>query len=394
MITPNCDRVASTLPLVSVIIPAYNAEAFIEKTLKSVLSQTYQNLEVLVVDDGSQDRTPEIIKSIAQQDKRVVLLQQKNAGVAAARNLGIEKSQGEFIAPIDADDIWYPENIEKQVQCFLASDPSVGLVYSWSVDIDENDSPTGGFRAAKIEGEVYVTLLCHDFIANASCVLIRRSCLDKCGSYNCQLREQKGQGGEDWDIYLRIAENYQFRVVPEFMVGYRKRPNSMSCDYDSMAKSRDLIWQSIRKKYPNMPAVIQQLSNSSFYMHLASESSRCARDKSTLFWVYKALQADLITPFFRLGLYLLLIKAIFKIVAYPVMSLIWTDHWFWGELKQKLKSNNRVLRIEDINQRKVTTNFKVLAEKVLHKIAPLVLGTPKTWQIPKIKKHERISSIY
>jgi glycosyltransferase involved in cell wall biosynthesis len=97
-------------PLVSVIIPAYNAENFIAKTLESVLSQTYQNIEVLVVDDGSTDTTAEIVKSFVQKDSRVSLLQQSNAGVAAARNLAIEKSKGEYIAPIDADDIWYPQN--------------------------------------------------------------------------------------------------------------------------------------------------------------------------------------------------------------------------------------------------------------------------------------------
>lgn len=107
------------LPLVSVIIPAYNAESFIEETLKSVLAQTYPAIEVLVIDDGSQDRTPEIVAGMAERDPRVVLVKQSNAGVAAARNLGIDQSKGEFIAPIDADDIWYPENLEKQVQCML-----------------------------------------------------------------------------------------------------------------------------------------------------------------------------------------------------------------------------------------------------------------------------------
>lgn len=107
------------LPFVSVIIPAYNAEAFIGRTLESVLAQTYENIEVLVVDDGSRDRTAEIVASFAQKDSRVILLKQQNAGVAAARNLAIEKSRGEYIAPLDADDIWYPSKLDKQVQCIL-----------------------------------------------------------------------------------------------------------------------------------------------------------------------------------------------------------------------------------------------------------------------------------
>jgi glycosyltransferase involved in cell wall biosynthesis len=367
------------LPLVSVIIPAYNTERFIERTLKSVLSQTYKNIEVLVVNDGSQDRTAEIVKSIAEQDQRVILLQQPNSGVAAARNLGIQKSKGEFVAPIDADDIWYPQNLEKQVQCLFQSDLSVGLVYSWSIDINEADLPSGEFRASRIEGEVYTTLLCHDFIGNASSVLIRRSCLQKVGGYNYSLKDQNGQGCEDWDLYLRIAEHYQFRVVPEFLVGYRKLPNSMSGDYSSMAKSRDLIWQFIRQKYPNIPTSIYRLSTSSFYMNLARQSSLHGKYKSTLFWLYKSLEKEFFTPFLRLGFYILLIKSLLKLMAQPVTALIWIDHNVWVKFKQRFNSNKQAITITDLNNRRLNTNFKVLAESTLHRLAPMIFGTPKTW---------------
>lgn len=368
-------------PLVSVVIPAYNAQVYIERTISSVLAQTYQNLEVLVVDDGSRDRTAEIVKSIAQKDRRVTLLQQSNGGVAAARNLGIEKSSGKFIAPIDADDIWYPHNIEKQVQCMLEGGDSVGLIYSWSIDIDEYDIPTGGYRAPRIEGEVYTTLICHDFIANASSCLIRRACFQQVGGYNSNLKEQNGQGGEDWDMYLRIAENYQFRAVLEFLVGYRKLSNSMSCDYASMAKSRDLIWQSIRKKYPKIPGIIYRLSTSSFYMNLAYQSNRCGRPKTTLYWIYQALKIDWITPCVRLGLYRLSINSIARLMAEPIKS-IWSDGGTEVKSKQKLSLKNHqqeVITISDLKQKQTDTNVKVLAEKILHRLAPKIFGTPKTW---------------
>ncbi len=375
------DNVSGVQPLVSVIIPAYNAEKFIERTLNSVLSQTYKNIEVLVVDDGSQDRTAEIVKSIAELDQRVTLLQQPNSGVATARNLAIQNSKGEFIAPIDADDIWYPQNIEKQVQCILNSESSAGLVYSWSVDIDEADSPTGEFRASRIEGEVYTTLLCHDFIANASSVLIRRSCFDKVGGYDRSLKEQNGQGCEDWDIYLRIAEHYNFRVVPEFLVGYRKLANSMSCDYTSMANSRELIWKSIREKYPNIPAAIYLLSSSSFYINLARQSSRHGKHKSTLFWLFKSLQKEFVTPFLRLEFYILLIKSLLKIMDRSATALIWTAHNAWVNFKQRFKSDRQAIAINDLNNRLLKTNFKVLAESTLHRLAPMIFGTPKSWLI-------------
>lgn len=378
MITLNRDRVASTLPLVSVIIPAYNAEAFIEKTLHSVLSQTYQNLEVLVVDDGSQDRTPEIIKSIAQQDKRVVLLQQKNAGVAAARNLGIEKSQGEFIAPIDADDIWYPENLERQVQCFLSSDPSVGLVYSWSVDIDQDDVPTGIFRAAKIEGEVYITLVGHNFIGNASSSMIRRNCFDQIGGYNCQFKEQAAQGCEDWDLYLRIADVYQFRVVPEFLVGYRKMTNSMSRDYTKMAKSHTLVMQSVRQKHPEIMTALYGFSSSSLYIYFAHQSNSLKEHKITLFWLYQALKSDSLTPCIRPSVYVLVFKSMLGL-----FFQLYIPRSDWK--KNQSPNSKRIITLEDIKNQKIAIKLKEVMSKVFHYLIP------KLTQAPKLKlKYETI----
>jgi glycosyltransferase involved in cell wall biosynthesis len=367
------------LPLVSVIIPAYNAAQFIEKTLNSVLAQTYKNFEVLVVDDGSQDCTAEIVKSIAALDARVILLQQPNSGVAAARNLGIQKSQGEFIAPLDADDIWYTQNLEKQVQCFLQSDASVGLVYAWSVDINQANLQSGEVRASRIEGEVYTTLLCHDFIANASSVLIRRACLDKAGGYNSQLQAQNGQGGEDWDLYLRIAQFYQFRVVPEFLVGYRKLPDSMSSNYDSMAKSRELIWQSIRQKYPNIPDIIYRLSTSSFYMYLARQSNLYGRHKITLFWLCNALRREWVTPFLRLGFYILLVKSLLGLMAEAIIGQK-SEEKVKCEQKYSSKDLGAIAKF----------NLKLLAETLLHSLVPILFGTPKTWS--KVLPSEKCSS--
>ncbi|NJP08247.1 MAG: glycosyltransferase family 2 protein [Leptolyngbyaceae cyanobacterium RU_5_1] len=306
--TSNNGSVSSQSPLVSVVIPAYNAEDFIERTLRSVLAQTYRNIEVLVVDDGSTDRTAAIVRRIANQDSRVRLLQQVNIGVAAARNLAIQHASGEFIAPIDADDIWYPKNLEKQVNCALEGGSLVGVVYSWSVCIDETDALLGGIRAFSIEGNVFLTLLCHNFLGNASASLIRRSCLEQIGTYNTKLRLQNAQGCEDWDLYLRIAEHYQFRVVPEFLIGYRKLTNSMSRDYTAMANSYCLVLQAVQQQRPEIPNVLFQLSIGNFFMYLAYECDRVGDRTHTLLWIRRALQSDPITPLIRPSLYRLLLK--------------------------------------------------------------------------------------
>ncbi len=298
------------LPLVSVIIPAYNAEAFIAKTLASVLAQTYRRLEVLVVDDGSSDRTVGIVRQFSQQDSRIRLLQQSNAGVAAARNLAIEAAQGEFIAPVDADDIWYADNIAQQVQAMQRAEPPVGLVYSWSVDIDEQDQPTGGFRAADISGDVYTTLIGHNFIGNASATMMRRACLEHVGSYSPDLRAQQAQGCEDWDLYLRIAEHYQFQAVPKFLIGYRKVSNSMSCDYQTMARSHALIMSSVQQQYPNILQYLFRLSASNLYAYFAHQSHRHRHYSATLFWLTRAMRTEALISLIRPGFYRLLLSSL------------------------------------------------------------------------------------
>ncbi len=350
-------------PLVSVIIPAYNAEAFIGQTLDSVIAQTYTKLEIIVVDDGSTDGTAEVARSFAQQDERVRLLQKPNGGVASARNLGIRRSKGAFIAPIDADDIWYPHNIEKQVQCMQQGGPRVGLVYSWSIDIDEAGRPLGTVHAASITGEVFTTLLIHNFMANASCTMLRRTCLEKVGLYDPSYKARQAQGCEDWDLYLRIAECYQFRVVPEFLVGYRKLDNSMSGNATVMARSLSLIWEATEQKYRRPPAIIKCLSLSSFYIYLAHESHRTGKHPQAWAWLRKALQAGRFTPLLRPYFYVLTLKnwrAQRSLNAPPP------------------KPTPAALSVETLHQQQ-KRSVKPAAEQLLHWVVRRVFGRPEGW---------------
>ncbi len=349
----------SHFPLVSVIVPAYNAEAFIAQTLKSVLSQTYNNIEVLVVDDGSQDRTPEIVELIAQKDRRVILLRQPNAGVAAARNLAIQKSSGEYIAPIDADDIWYPQKLEKQVQLMLEAEPSVGLVYAWSAYIDEDGLLTRFGQASILEGEVYLPLVYSNFLGNASTPLIRYACFEKVGGYNCQLKEHNAQGCEDWDLYLRIAEYYQFRVVPEFLLGYRQVFGSMASNCTPMTKSYHLVMADVQQRHPEIDPTVYQWSSSNFYFYLAGKSNQCGDYWSVIFYLYKASRLDFL-PLLRPLLYRLLIASLLKIVTKPVTCLIWPDHRSWLQFKQRFRFIYRDLKISKLNRRYINNQQRFL----------------------------------
>lgn len=278
------------LPLVSIVIPAYNAEAFIGQTLRSVLDQSYLSLEVIVVDDGSRDRTAELIEAFAKDDPRVTLLRQPNCGVVAARNAAIEKAQGDYIAPIDADDIWWPEKLEKQVQCMLTAGPSVGLVYVWSLAIDDRGVVLEeGYTASEEEGDVFRALLLYNFVGNASTPLIRRESLERVGCYRGQLNAQDLQGCADWDLYLRIAERYHFKVVPAFLVGYRQLAGSMSTDLQAMAKSYHLMMADIRRRHGDLPPTLYRQSRSFFYLYLSAKSADYKNHRHSLCWLARAL---------------------------------------------------------------------------------------------------------
>jgi glycosyltransferase involved in cell wall biosynthesis len=289
-------------PLVSVVIPAYNAAQYLPETLQSVLAQTYRHLEVIVVDDGSTDATATIVQQFVAQDGRVRLVSQANAGVAAARNRGIVDGRGTLIAPLDADDVWHVDNLQRQVACLLRHGESVGVVYSWSLDIDQQSRLTGDFHASEAAGQVYKLLICHNFLGNASSSLIRRDCLEAIQGYSQTMRSQGAQGCEDWDLYLRLAERYEFRVVPEFLVGYRKNVASMSANLRQMAKSHDLMLRSLQPQKP-LPRYLYRLSYSSFLMYLARQSSEQQQPREVLYWLRRMLQVDPVTPLLRLNFY-------------------------------------------------------------------------------------------
>lgn len=363
-------------PLVSVIVPAYNAEKYIEDTLKSIIAQTYRNIEILVIDDGSKDKTAEIVNSFAQVDNRIKLLQQPNAGVAAARNLGIAKSQGEFIAPIDADDIWYPHNLEKQVQSLMQSDESVGFSYAWSVFIDGESNLSGGYQAAKDAGNVLLPLLIGNFVGNASATVIRRNCLEEIGGYNCQLKAQNAQGCEDWDLYLRIAENYQICLVPEFLIGYRYATGSMSCNVEIMHNSHKLVMADIQKRHPEIPPIIFKLACANYYRYLGCKSREVGKYWDSLMWMFSAIILDPIT-LLNYHLYKPTTMNFIELLTTPIKLLIWKNHESWQQFKQQIKYRYRrphIIKLADIiNLVETNTNKpnKLYDKLITHRKAEL-----------------------
>ncbi|MDM9381601.1 glycosyltransferase [Chlorogloeopsis sp. ULAP01] len=230
------------MPKVTVVIPAYNAMAFLPETLESVLRQTFTDFEILIVNDGSTDNILEWASEL--KDPRVKLITQPNQRVSAARNTGITNAQGKYIAFLDADDLWEPAKLEKQIRC-LDEQPTVGLVYTWTLLVDKENNPTGRIFASHLEGKVWNKLLENDPISSGSSPLVRRSCFDTVGLFDRNLAY-----APDLDMWVRIAYRYPIAVVKEPLVRYRQLPNSFSRNRQGMIKE---LRQVVEKAFASVP---------------------------------------------------------------------------------------------------------------------------------------------
>ena len=241
--------------LISVIIPVRNGARFVARTLDSVLRQTHRELEVIVVDDGSTDDTAEIVGNVAAEDPRVVLFSGPQAGVSAARNRAISHARGEFIATLDADDLWHPDKLALQIDAIRRGGPQVGLAYCWSVAVDEDDVVAAN-SVSKFthEGNVFNALVERNFLGNGSTPLVRRSFLDAVGGYDLRFYEAQAQGAEDWQFYLSLAAICEFVVVRRCLVGYRRSPTNLSSDFGRMQRSIDMVREFARQHWASVPA--------------------------------------------------------------------------------------------------------------------------------------------
>jgi glycosyltransferase involved in cell wall biosynthesis len=265
--------------LVSVIIPAFNASKFIRETLDSVIQQTHRDLEIIVVDDGSTDDTVRIVTEIQKKDSRVTLYRQANQGASVARNLGIEKSKADYIAFLDADDLWHPTKIEKQHDLLVASSDDVGLVYTYSRMIDIDGYIQGHTGACILKrGHAFHYLLVSNFVGNGSTAMVRRKCLPSPKPF-----DPEQNGNEDIFFYLRIAAKYKVDVVPEFLIGYRwNTGQNNSTNFDRQIFSYESMIGKIRRMYPNIPRRILHWSEAGFYLSYAQTLFKKGRYKQSV----------------------------------------------------------------------------------------------------------------
>lgn len=236
------------MPLISVIIPVYNGEETIQQTIESVLNQTFTDFELIVINDGSQDKTLDVISKI--QEPRIKVFSYLNAGVSASRNRGVTHAAGEYISFIDADDLWTPDKLEAQIKA-LQENPQAAVAYSWTDWIDESGQIIGKGVHFSITGDVYGRLLLNDFMGSGSNVLIRKQALAEVGCF-----EESLVHAEDWDLWIRLAARYHFVAVPSPQVLYRKSTNSASM---SVLKMEVGSLKVIERAYAQVPDSLKYL---------------------------------------------------------------------------------------------------------------------------------------
>lgn len=200
--------------LVSVIIPCYNTEKYIVECIESALVQTYENLEIIIVNDGSTDQSLQQIKSVI--DKRCQIISVENGGVAKARNIGIAASKGAYIGFLDADDLYHKTNIEEKIN-FLEQNPSISLVHGFE-EVFDSESKQIIEIAKGQDGEVLNSLLLfkEKVIHSPSSVVIRKELINKIGGFNEMLSTSA-----DWEFWVRCAKEGSFGILSKALTKYR-----------------------------------------------------------------------------------------------------------------------------------------------------------------------------
>ena len=227
---PGANRTDMSSPLCTIVIPAYNAGMWIERTLQSAAQQNYSNLEILVIDDGSKDNTRVLAEAMAAVDDRFRVISIPNGGVANARNVGIREACGKYVAFLDADDLWHPDKIRLQVEAMQQLTDGVLPAASYTLMrfIDVHDRVTGTGTTVGVSGYMLARHLYFKFVGNGSSVLVRRDVALELGGYDPSWAAQGIGGCEDLDFELKVAARYPIVCVPQLLVGYRSRPGTMS----------------------------------------------------------------------------------------------------------------------------------------------------------------------
>ncbi len=283
---------------VSVIIPVYGVERYIAATIQSVLDQTYPNYEVLIIDDASPDKSIEICQQFT--DPRIKIIRQPNRGLAGARNTGIRHAQGDYLAFLDADDLWLPDKLEKQV-AHLENAPTVGVSFSRSAFIDEAGKPLGTYQMPKLKGITTPYLLCRNPIGNGSAPLIRREVFAAIrfqdnlhGNVEDFYFDENFRQSEDIECWIRISikTNWQIEGISQALTLYRVNAGGLSAQMLKQLDSWEKVIEKTRSYAPEIVNRWETLARAYQLRYLARRAVRLQDGSMAVKLVNRALATN------------------------------------------------------------------------------------------------------
>jgi glycosyltransferase involved in cell wall biosynthesis len=268
-------------PTVTVVISTYNRQDRIRRAMESVLSQTFQDFELIVVDDRSTDRTREVVQSFHDPRLRYVC-HEANKGGPAARNTGIKLAKGRYIALLDDDDEWLPLKLEKQVRKMRESPACTGVIYVGSEIYDERQKRVVKIYEPRYRGNVYQRLLLSTILSSVGNVLVRKECFDEVGLFDEEL-----SSCQDWDMWLRIAARFEFDFVPEILIRINIHGEHISTNYAAMIPGRTRMIQKHWDEFKIYPSILVIHLKRLGKMHFINGTWR-----EGVGWFKKALKID------------------------------------------------------------------------------------------------------
>lgn len=249
--------------LISIIIPAYNAEQYIAETIHSVINQTYTNWELIVLNDGATDKTEQIITPFIEKDERISLFNKTNSGVSDTRNIGINLAKGNYIAFLDADDTWEPHNLSEKVK--ILENNTIDWVFSDAILINEHSNKIGN---SKGDDEAILThyLLWDRTVVPAPCsnVIVKRECFENGLRFDAQFST-----AADQDFCFNLSAKFNGKRIAKELWNYRVLPNSMSRNIAVMEKDHIGVYKKAAKNGLFHSFMFQQKCFSNLYLILA-----------------------------------------------------------------------------------------------------------------------------
>lgn len=291
------EKMVLSMKKFSVIIPAYGVEKYIGAAIESVLSQTYKNFEIIVVDDGSPDRTVEICQQFI--DPRIKIVSQKNRGLAGARNTGIRHAHGDYLAFLDGDDLWLPEKLEKHLE-HLENSSTVGISFSRSAFVDETGNSLGTYLMPKFKDITPPDLLRDNPVGNGSAPVVRREVFEAIkfqdnlyGTVEDFYFDDKFRQAEDIECWLRILlqTSWQIEGIPEALTLYRVNAGGLSASLLKQLEALERVIEKTRSYAPELIAEWENPTKAYQLRYLARSAVRLKAGSMAVQLMHRALAA-------------------------------------------------------------------------------------------------------